>query len=206
MNNIYILDFDDSFTFNITNRLYQMNLTAEIVPLEDHIKILKKISKIKDQKICLILGAGPGHPDHYDFLNEGLNELMQQQNVLLFGICLGHQILMKRLGFKIFKKRPLHGVPFVMRYKKQSVLVQQYNSLAVKYKRAPSIKGKILHQNGVLLGMESERLVSWQFHPESVGTSCPLMFFSSVPNFLYNSRDGSKTQNQDRRHILARHT
>jgi anthranilate/para-aminobenzoate synthase component II len=205
MINVYIFDFNDSFTFNIANRLNDLSLSHKVIKQKDHKSTLDKVLKIKRRKICLIFGPGPGHPDDYHEVADYLDRLMKQQNLLLWGICLGHQILMKQLGFNILRIKPNHGVPIKLKWHKKSILVQQYNSLAVKYNPAIELKGKILHYKGIVWGFEGPRVVSWQFHPESVGTSCPLKFFSSLPKFLYNSKDASKTSNQDRRHLLSRY-
>ena len=194
---IFIFDFDDSFTFNIANRLLKMGLQSEVVVQKNHKRILDKILKIKDEKYCLILGPGPGHPNEYSLINSFLDRLLKKENILMFGICLGHQILMKKLGYKIAKKVPNHGISQNIFYKNKIVSVQQYNSLVVKYRKNSQNDGKILLYDGDIWGFESERLVSWQFHPESVGTTCPLLFFSSIPIFLYNSKDGNKKKNQN---------
>jgi anthranilate/para-aminobenzoate synthase component II len=197
MNNIYIFDFNDSFTFNIANRLHQLKLSHQVIPRKDHRIYLEKIFKIKKKKICLILGPGPGHPSDYLDISHMLERLFLKKNLFILGICLGHQILMKQLGFKIFRIKPNHGVPVKLIWQKKSIIVQQYNSLAVKYDRSKMIEGTIMYHKRHIWGFVRMRLVSWQFHPESVGTSCPLKFFSSLSDFLYNSKDASKTSNQD---------
>lgn len=104
------------------------------------------------------------------------------------GICLGHQILHAQGPGQEIKKlqHPLHGqsrnliLPpwpeFPPSYWGQSVSVQHYNSLAPF--------GPLGREIENLIGPEGEKMatrwtngISYQFHPESIGTSCPQLFF-----------------------------
>ncbi len=120
------------------------------------------------------------------------------------GICLGHQLIFHAKGSKIEKsQRPLHGqselitIPhwsqtFTEKDFSQVMEVQRYNSLCVKNYNfeAQVVRNK---SEEVVMAM-GPGFFSCQFHPESIGTSCPKSFFHSLVNYLYNKKDGSNNE------------
>ena len=106
---IYLCDFEDSFTYNIYADLKSLGHEVSIVPFNEVYQFLQ--TKISSQeKEIIILGPGPGHPHEYDFLNSSVKSLIHRENLLLVGICLGHQLIWSSLGFKcVHCKTPLHG-------------------------------------------------------------------------------------------------
>ena len=194
---VYILDFNDSFTFNIYSTLKEINtqLRIEVIPYNQIINCLKHLEYTKS-KCSLILGPGPGHPDDYDFVLPFLKPVIENENIFLMGICLGHQIILKFFHFKIKRaKRPLHGQ--VAKYSldkalaneigcKNEIEVQRYNSLAVgeDLNRVELQHFKFHRFEGEIIIVSSERVLTYQFHPESIGTTCPNIFFMRLVNFL----------------------
>ena len=69
------------------------------------------------------------------------------------------------------------------------ITVQKYNSLTVKLNKndceALEEKGFYLYLDSHELVMSRhKRLLTYQFHPESIGTTCPQLFFKPLLNFL----------------------
>lgn len=195
---VLIIDFYDSFTFNIASELYLNKISSRVVPFD------KPFEKLKSETV-VIWGPGPGHPSEYMSVYPKLKVLFEDKTIFHMGICLGHQLFFYFSNYKIIKsKKPMHGqsillsVPkwknvFPVKYHSKGLRVQRYNSLAVKEKKS-SISPKVINRqfykrivcnNEVILAF-GENWISYQFHPESVGTEGRKCFFEPLINFLYN--------------------
>ena len=109
--NVYICDFNDSFTFNIYSKLKLINsdLTIEVIPLSEIESFLLKLKDI-DRRVAVVLGPGPGKPTDYSFLFNRILEISQNNNIFLMGICLGHQLYWSSQGYEVIKcLEPIHG-------------------------------------------------------------------------------------------------
>lgn len=194
---IYILDFNDSFTYNIfsTLRAVKSELELEVIPYSDILSFLKKIS-VTESKCGVIFGPGPGHPNEYFFVHSYLESIFNNSNVFVLGICLGHQLILEYLGFEIIRaKRPVHGQVANYALSKEMAIelccseiirVQRYNSLAVSVDEAKMLQLNMdfhCFEQEIVIS-NSDRLVTYQFHPESIGTTCPNKFFMRLVNFL----------------------
>lgn len=173
LDKIYIIDFDDSFTYNIANVLYSKEPSIQVI----HYKVFFKdvyLSLLNSKELhAVILGPGPGHPDDYQDVFEAVKLLLNCKRIYILGICLGHQILGMILGYAIKKSHEaIHGQQVEIEFKGQKFQVQRYNSLCVydQNKELPIIK----YPSGI----------SYQFHPESIGTTQKDIFFKDLINFL----------------------
>lgn len=196
-----LFDFEDSFTLNIYSELKELGLHCEVVPraqANDRLSKLCSSADFKDRE-AIILGPGPGHPDEYQDVQKYIPALMDKKNIFLMGICLGHQLIGQSLGLKARRsKKPCHGEveSLVLGNAEKELFgmdlpninVQRYNSLCLSLREfkglglGKSIKA-IGREDEVQL-MRSERLISYQFHPESVGTSFRKGFFLPLQTFL----------------------
>lgn len=188
---VIILDFFDSFTYNIANEVAQIGLSVSVH--QNAPEVFKKLLKTRKKKI-LILGPGPGHPDDYQDIFPLIEKLFQNKNLYFLGICLGHQIIWRIKGDKVIKsENPIHGqaVPFKIPPWKEffkkgdfgfETLVQRYNSLTV----IPSGKnrGDFSYSAGEVMAGKFERGLTYQFHPESVGTIDSKIFFEPLKKIL----------------------
>ena len=175
---IYIIDFEDSFTFNIASELYFFEKKIEVVSnqkffLEHNFeKFLKNINN----PVAVILGPGPGSPEQYRHYFKFIKKLQNNKNVFMMGICLGHQVIGLIDGLSIGpSSKPIHGGQIPIVFKGQNLLVQRYNSLAV------------FHGQNDLLEINIRnwpRGISYQFHPESIGTENPSIFFKDLLDFI----------------------
>lgn len=179
MKKVCFLDFDDSFTYNIIQELTDLKLKVEVVHWQDFEQL--------PQSDLLVLGPGPGHPDDY----QRIFPLVQQwldRKLPLFAICLGHQIFWRLQGEDIVQsKEPLHGQKIKLKLTPDwqqwlnlpsEVWVQRYNSLAVMGQsglRNPYLKNLLADDEIVMT--RGENILTYQFHPESMGTSFRRSFF-----------------------------
>lgn len=198
---VFLIDFYDSFTHNISEILFSMGEDIEVIPW-DNLEGSLALILAGDQKKVVIYGPGPGKPDDYSKIFPFIKKIELEENIFQLGICLGHQILWQLKGHNIVKCLiPVHGqseeisIPswegvFSARDWGKLTFVQRYNSLVVEAKNSISEDHDSEHfsfQNGEVIMGRFCRGLTYQFHPESIGTSCPKIFFNPVGHFLYNS-------------------
>lgn len=203
--NFFIIDFNDSFTQNISSIAKEIGFFPIVVNYQNK-SIINQIKTLK-KKIVILLGPGPGNPDEYlADIGEFIKSIGTVKNIFLMGICLGHQLIWRSLGFNTNRAKEIcHGG--VKAYsldeswqsyfesELQFIEVQRYNSLTVKLSLSEL---ECLSTNNWLLMVNENELImsarvnmlSMQFHPESVGTNFRELFFSPSWKFIYNNRDG----------------
>tara|TARA_R110000868_G_scaffold248282_24_gene504767 strand:- start:18 stop:599 length:582 start_codon:yes stop_codon:yes gene_type:complete len=177
---LYFVDFDDSFTHNILAYLRAWGDFKVIVPSQANQVLLSANAKI-------VWGPGPGRADEYGIDLALLRESLFNSNHRHFGICLGHQIIGLALGgrYRALEK-PLHGVALEVAlpewrdwgFNGGVEHFQFYNSLVIDMNENEDLRTLRLQNSVVMLAGTS--FLTCQFHPESVGTSCPERFFSNV--------------------------
>ncbi len=192
--NIVIVDFEDSFTYNIASELQALNIDSEVVHFSQ-ISQYYELMKSGPHNQCLVLGPGPGHPDEYEAIIPVITDFLDLKHIYVMGICLGHQLIWKSLGAKIHQmENPIHGVQLSLKLSEKmrkklhlgqtEVKVQVYNSLEVRPLKEHEEKFDLSYQGNSLVASFSERMISYQFHPESIGTSYRSCYFSPLQQFL----------------------
>ncbi len=182
---IGFIDFKDSFSFNIVQLLIETGFDVDIFAYPD-------MKNIWDYDL-VVLGPGPGHPSEYEIIISPLKQRLMSDKKT-FGICLGHQLIWSALGFNIIKsKYPLHGQKIEIKLDEdwrsylelpKKVTVQRYNSLVVDVAEGEVPAGIVTSFNQEELQMSrTKNWLSYQFHPESVGTSCQKSFFTPLRYF-----------------------
>lgn len=176
---IYIVDFEDSFTFNIATELYNYEKDIVVVSHQDFFSEKNFIPLINETKIpvAVILGPGPGSPYEYMNYSSHILELRNHPLIFLMGICLGHQIIALIDGLSIRSSgKPIHGGQVKINFENKNILVQRYNSLAVFESNTAQKEIQI---------RQWERGISYQFHPESIGTENRHLFFKDLIDFIH---------------------
>jgi len=182
MGQVWVVDFEDSFTYNIAAELEALGLECEVISWTKLRDAQSPLAQTLPQLI--LLGPGPGHPDEY-----GMGPRIATwwtTGVPMAGICLGHQFIGRLLGLKVERSQhPIHGQrvavtappSWISEGIPQKLSVQRYNSLAlpVTGHLPPDWEG--WQHEGEWIGLKHPRAISYQFHPESVGTSCPSELF-----------------------------
>ncbi len=181
-----LIDFDDSFTFNVVQEMTDVGFQVEVIHWKDYEK--------NPEEGLLALGPGPGHPDDYQNLFPLFREWLEAKRPF-FGVCLGHQIFWRLQNEEIIRsKEPLHGQKVKLELTKEwrdwlgiegDVFVQRYNSLAVLGQSAgrnPYFQNFI--QNDEILITKAPGVITYQFHPESIGTSFRREFMKPLCSIL----------------------
>ena len=180
MKKALLVDFEDSFTFNVVQELTEIGLRVKVIPWTE----FKSVSEHE----LLVLGPGPGHPDEYQQIFDVIRD-WQAASKKIFGICLGHQILWRLKGFQVVQSAfPLHGQKILLNLSEDwqewlnlpaEIWVQRYNSLAVLDGEAEVGVEKLVERGEIVMSRSSS-FISYQFHPESVGTKCRESFFRPI--------------------------
>lgn len=180
------IDFDDSFTWNVVQELEATGLLVSVVHWMDFEEL--------PETDLLVLGPGPGHPDDYQRIYPLVTQWLADGRPF-FGVCLGHQIFWRLRGENVYRSRePVHGqrVRLTLDADWQSwlslpaeLMVQRYNSLTVTEEvstRNPDIRNLI--SEGEVMISRGRKILTYQFHPESVGTSFRRAFFRPVSGLI----------------------
>lgn len=180
------IDFEDSFSFNVIQELTEVGFHVSIVNWRDFDRA--------PTGGVLVFGPGPGHPDDYQTTFPLLRAWLAEERPF-FGVCLGHQIFWRLQDEAVVRSRePLHGQKIRLDLTQDwrdwlgvrgEIFVQRYNSLAVPGQaafRSPFLQNFI--QSDEILITRGKNVVTYQFHPESIGTSYRTEFMQVVCSIL----------------------
>jgi anthranilate/para-aminobenzoate synthase component II len=173
LDKIIIIDFEDSFTYNIASVLFPLNPSVKVISHQEFFNSKMREFLESKEKHALILGPGPGHPDAYQKYFKQIETFRNLPQFYVMGICLGHQMLGLMDGKVVgLAQEQIHGQTIFIEFDGVERPVQRYNSLAV-------------YENGSEVNIRRfDRGISYQFHPESVGTDSNPLYFKELLNFL----------------------
>ncbi|WP_454888853.1 glutamine amidotransferase-related protein [Sphingobium indicum] len=126
----------------------------------------------------VVLSPGPGRPS--DFAMADTIQLVLDQEIALFGVCLGLQGIVEHFGGTLGQlDRPVHGKPSVivqtggrlLRNLPQQFTVGRYHSLcALADAVPPELQVSARTEDGIVMAVEHRNLplAAVQFHPESL--------------------------------------
>jgi anthranilate synthase component 2 len=166
-----LIDFYDSFTYNLAHYLEAMELQLTVVR---HDQLLPETLQMAD---AIVLSPGPGLPSEKEGLRNILQAFVGKKPIL--GVCLGMQALVEHMGGTLENQSEVkHGVS-------EKVNIQHHQGL---FKHLPAhIEVGLYHSwkvvcpqdwisatspSGVPMAIERPELQVYgvQFHPESVLT------------------------------------
>ena len=168
---IYIIDHQDSFTWNVVHQFSKFDK----VYCSNYFNINKK--KL-DQSNTIVLSPGPGSPKDYPITSKIYKKYKGRKKII--GICLGYQqILFNEKGKIVQQKNIFHGYQSKVKVTNESKLfkknkifkVGRYHSLKL-YEPYKSNNIKITMRcaiSNIPMAIESKKnnVYGFQFHPES---------------------------------------
>jgi anthranilate synthase component 2 len=181
---ILIIDNYDSFTYNLVQRLGEIDATLAIeVHRNDQIEVAEIEAK---RPTHLIISPGPCTPSEAGVSVECARRFAG--SIPLLGVCLGHQSIAQAMGGRIVRAKHLmhgktdsihhdgaglfSGLPSPFTATRYHSLIIQPDTLSDEFDvsawaTAPDGTREIMgirHKSGIVEG--------WQFHPESFLTDC----------------------------------
>ena len=168
---IYIIDHQDSFTWNV---VHQFSMFDDVY-CSNYFEINQK--KIDESNI-IVLSPGPGSPKDYSLTSKIYKKYKGKKKII--GICLGYQQILYNEGGRIIQqKRIFHGFQSKIKVTKDSKLfknnkifeVGRYHSLRLEepfYSENIKISMRCSKTN-IAMGIEDHKnkVFGFQFHPES---------------------------------------
>ena len=168
---IYLIDHQDSFTFNLAHLLENF----DEVYVSNYFEINKK--KL-NQSSMVVFSPGPGEPKDYPKSNLLYHQLKGRKKIL--GICLGfQQILFNEKGKITQQKKIYHGYQTKVKVLTTSSLfkknkyykVGRYHSLILKEpyisKNIKITMRCVITNSAMALEDKKNSIFGFQFHPDS---------------------------------------
>jgi len=176
---IQIVDNYDSFTYNLVQRLGEIDAQLDIrVDRNDEITVEEILSRRPDR---LIISPGPCTPNEAGISVEVVEKLAGK--LPLLGVCLGHQSIGQAFGAKIVRAdRLMHGKTDRIHYTESRLLAglenpfqaTRYHSLLIQPETLPdelvmTAWSEEPEGNRAIMAIEHREypLFGLQFHPES---------------------------------------
>jgi len=176
---ILVLDNYDSFTYNLVQRLGEIDPLVDILVVRNDKISIEEIRQLGPERI--LISPGPCSPSEAGISVEIVERLIGEFPIL--GVCLGHQSIGQALGGKIVRASQLmHGKTDHIFHDNRGFfaglpnpfVATRYHSLVIEPSSLPAeleISAWVEDSAGqrTIMGVRhrSQMVEGWQFHPES---------------------------------------
>jgi len=196
---VFVLDNQDSFTYNLVDEFAQQGFHVEVfrntLPLTS---LLEHLTALQQQAeahqlgpVTLVLSPGPGYPAQAGQLMPLINACAGR--VPMLGICLGFQAIVEHFGDNIGPcHSPAHGKSAAIKIHDhalfsglaQPLQVARYHSLQARL--VPTSLKVIAEFEGIPMAISHQQhaIVGLQFHPESIMTMTGSQLLRNCIHFL----------------------
>ncbi|MHC4070243.1 MAG: anthranilate synthase component II [Planctomycetota bacterium] len=173
---VLFIDNFDSFTYNLVDDFCKRNCRAKVYRADTELEELKVLAAEFGPDL-LVISPGPGTPDTAGVSLPAVGHF--KDKVPIFGVCLGHQVVVQYFGGKIsHAPEPMHGKPSKVTHNGKGVFAGvenplqagRYHSLCVV--ELPDCLEQTAEFEGIVMGARHKELPIYgvQFHPESILT------------------------------------
>ena len=174
---ITLIDNYDSFTYNLVQYLGDLGVGTRVYRNDE----VSAEHVLSESPSGILISPGPSDPDQAGICLE-LIALSAQQDMPLFGVCLGHQAIAQAFGGTIIRAaEPIHGKVSEIRHEEKTMFkglpspypVARYHSLIAEKDSLPDcleITAEL--DDGMIMGLSHKikPIHGVQFHPESIAT------------------------------------
>ena len=172
-----LIDNYDSFTWNLFQLLAEANGDEPIVVRNDE-ATWEELSRLEFDNV--VVSPGPGRPDRAEDFGV-CGTAIEQADVPLLGVCLGHQGLGWKSGAQVVHApEPMHGRVSAVLHEESPLFAGiprefqavRYHSLCVQQPLPDELEPIAWTSDGVLMAVAHKTRPRWgvQFHPESIST------------------------------------
>ncbi|MCP4326375.1 MAG: aminodeoxychorismate/anthranilate synthase component II [Psychromonas sp.] len=190
---LFFLDNFDSFTYNLVDQFKGLGYPVKIYRNNQSAAQVKQHIDDCDNDVVLILSPGPGTPSAAGCLIELIG--LCRGEIPMIGICLGHQALIEQYGGTIGgADEIMHGKSSLINHcgdrmfsgLNQPLSVARYHSLVGT--TVPNELEVVADYNGMCMAVynQSDRVIGFQFHPESILTCEGADLLENSLNFVSN--------------------
>jgi anthranilate synthase/aminodeoxychorismate synthase-like glutamine amidotransferase len=192
---ILLIDNYDSFTYNIVQRLGEINPELDVRTYRNDELSVGEIRELNPDRI--ILSPGPCTPNEAGICLQVVESLHAEYPIL--GVCLGHQSIGQAFGGKIVRAPKLmHGKTDLISHDDRGLfegvpnpfVATRYHSLVILPESLPDcleVSAWVHDEDGnrIIMGVRHKRYAveGWQFHPESFLTEPGIMLLSRFLNW-----------------------
>ncbi|HEY7308845.1 MAG TPA: aminodeoxychorismate/anthranilate synthase component II [Gemmataceae bacterium] len=173
---ILLIDNYDSFTYNVVQRLGELDGSIDVQVFRNDQIMVEKIAELKPSHI--IISPGPCTPREAGVSNDVLRRFAP--SVPILGVCLGHQCIGHVFGGEVVRNaRIMHGKTSPIHHDNQGVFrglsnpfeATRYHSLVIRREtfHNPDFVISAWTEEGEIMGVRHRAwpLHGVQFHPES---------------------------------------
>lgn len=176
---ILVLDNYDSFTYNLVQRLGEIDPTVDIRVVRNDKITIDEIRDLQPERI--LISPGPCSPSEAGISVAIVEQLIGEFPIL--GVCLGHQSIGQALGGRIVRAGELmHGKTDAIMHDGRGFfaglanpfIATRYHSLVIAPESLPpalEVSAWTVNARGerAIMGVRhrTEPVEGWQFHPES---------------------------------------
>jgi anthranilate synthase component 2 len=200
---VFLLDNFDSFTYNLVDELrtlglelivYRNSVSATVILQKMHDKAQQTDADGQIKQVMLMLSPGPGNPSQAGSMLALLDLVKGQFPVL--GICLGHQAIVESYGGNIIRAdKVMHGKSSLIEHcadkmfanMPQPLPVARYHSLMASDMPEELTVLATFTDIPMAVAHLEDKMLGFQFHPESILTSHGSQLLMQSIEFLTQS-------------------
>ncbi len=190
---LFFLDNFDSFTYNLVDQFKALGYPVKIYRNSMPAQQIKAHIDACESEAVLVLSPGPGTPSAAGCLIELIGLCKGQLPII--GICLGHQALIEQYGGVVGQAEEImHGKSSLISHcgdrmfagLSQPLSVARYHSLVGT--KVPDSLEVVADFNGMCMAVynEQDRVIGFQFHPESILTCQGAKLLETSLNLVTN--------------------